>query len=263
MQKGASLDVHIDFAAPRVPSDDLPLRAGEAHFWLSALDIPGEALASLESLLSPDERTRADRYRQSRDRDRYIVCRGRLRLLLAAYAQVPPSEVAFAYGAHGKPALLTGNPLSDLQFNIAHSGNLALFGVTRNHRIGVDIERIRADFPWRDIARRFFAPADCAALDALPTHLQQDAFFACWTRKEAFLKATGEGLSRSLKTFEVSALPDETEPVLRENGEILPSQHWHLLNLNIAPEYAAAAVVEKGVGSVVCQGWRWSPLIVP
>src|SRR5688572_27234414 len=164
------------------------------HVWRAALD------PTPDTLLSGDEREKAALFHFEKDRQRYIAARTALRQLIARYENVPAEKIEFTYNAFGKPALKK----SPLRFNTSHSADLALFAFTLRNNIGVDLERIRPDFAAREIAGQFFSPDEIAALRALPPAAQIEAFFRCWTRKEAFIKAHGSGLSLPLHRFVVS-----------------------------------------------------------
>jgi 4'-phosphopantetheinyl transferase len=171
--------------------------------WLIDLDV---APTRLGDLLNDEERARASRFRFPVHAHRFAVARGCLRSLLGSYLGCNPKEIAFDYGAWGKPAL-RAPACEGLAFNLAHSGAKALIVIGRTEALGIDIEMIRPVADWLDIAMRTFAPAETKALLSLPAHEQMEGFFACWTRKEAVVKLWGEGLSADLTSFEVSLDP--------------------------------------------------------
>jgi 4'-phosphopantetheinyl transferase len=214
--------------------------AGEIHVWRVDLMLPPAALDRFEGLLSTDERARANRFHFDRDRRRYIAARGALRTILAPYAGIAPGDVRFEYAAHGKPELSGPEPLS---FNVSHSGELALVAVAGAGAIGVDLEAIRELDDRDGIAARFFSAVECASLRALPESMRTRAFFACWTRKEAFVKAIGEGLSHPLDTFDVTFAPD-AEPRLRIAGQPAESARWSVTALDAGSAFEAALVTE-------------------
>jgi 4'-phosphopantetheinyl transferase len=176
-----------------------------------ALDIGAERLADLSALLSSDERDRASRFRFDLHRNRFIACRGTLRERLAEKVNIAPSALQFVYGAHGKPAL-SGH---ELQFNVSHSHDMAMIAISETTEVGCDIERIDPSFADEQIPERFFSPYEIATLRALPVADQCDAFFRCWTRKEAYIKACGMGVSLGLDTFDVTLAPDQPAALLR------------------------------------------------
>jgi medium-chain acyl-[acyl-carrier-protein] hydrolase len=218
--------------------------AGEVHVWRVPLDCPPSETRRLAELLGTDERQRAGQYVFPRDRDRFTVGRGRLRLLLSRYLGKDPAALEFRYGYAGKPDLV--GPC--VPFNVSHSDGLALIAIGGPGRLGIDIEKIRPRKEM-DSLRSFFAPAEEAALDDLPLALRERAFFACWTRKEAYIKGRGDGLSFGLDRFEVSVNPDLPAELLRVPDEPDETARWELRTLNPGPEYTAALAVEG-------HGWK-------
>src|SRR5579872_1541004 len=185
----------------------MPLSQCEVHVWRADLDLPAERIESLSQILSADERVRASRFRYDIDRNRFVVAHGALRILLARYLGAKPYAIEFSQNEFGKP-LLNHNHSKELHFNLSHSGTLALFAFARAE-VGVDIERIRPEFTTEQIAERFFSTDEVNDLRALPIHLQAVGFFNCWTRKEAYIKAWGKGLSMPLSDFAVSLRPGD------------------------------------------------------
>jgi 4'-phosphopantetheinyl transferase len=212
---------------------------------LWAVDLDGERPSLYEPLLAPDERERAGRFHFERDRHRYIVGRGRLRQLIGQYLALPPAQVVFAYTDHGKPYLPPQPDQPDLRFNVTHSQQFALLAFAWGRRLGVDIEVIRPLTDGPDLVRRFFAPAEVAAWEAVPPERQTEAFFCGWTRKEAFIKAIGDGLSYPLDQFVVSLHPDQPAQLLEIEGDALAAQKWEMVSLRPFPQTVAAVVVEK------------------
>lgn len=203
---------------PCAPLDELwepadPAAAGaaqstsEVHLWLLPLDHSTRPHADLATSLSPDERARAARFHFDLDRRRFEAARGLLRWMLGLYLGVAPADLRFAYGQHGKPSIANVGRGRVLEFNLSHSGTWALLGVTRGLPIGVDVEVLRDVADCSGIVRANFAPSEAAELFALPRALQPAAFFAGWTRKEAYVKAVGGGLAVPLDGFEVSLDP--------------------------------------------------------
>ena len=193
--------------------------------------------------LTADERQRAERYIFQKDRTHFVVARGLLRVLLGCYLRQEPLHLRFIYGPHGKPALATDTGGVALRFNVSHSHGLALYAITRGREVGVDVERIRPKVAQEKIAERFFSPREVTVLRALPTPLQATAFFACWTRKEAYIKATGDGLSLPLDQFDVSLAPGEPAVLLRTAWDPQEVACWALQDLAPAPGYRAAVAV--------------------
>jgi 4'-phosphopantetheinyl transferase len=237
------------------PPNSFQLASGEVHSWCASLDVPPETSARLYATLTPDERNRSARFRFERDRQRFIVARGVLRDLLARYLQTQPGQIGFVYNAFGKPEL-SREFGSRLTFNLSHSAGLALIAIATASNVGVDLEYVRWQSDYADIARRFFSAAEVDYLIALPSHLQAEAFFSCWTKKEAYLKACGEGLARPLNSFSVPLTtgPAHT-PVDFRPGSNAPSGPWSLYTLRPTPGYAGALAIE-GSGWRLSQ-WQW------
>jgi 4'-phosphopantetheinyl transferase len=221
----------------------LTLHSGEVHVWRAVLDLPESQVHSLRSTLTADERQRAERYIFEKDRTHFVVARGLLRVLLGGYLRQDPSCLRFAYGPYGKPALATDTGRAALRFNVSHSHGLALYAITRGREVGVDIERIRPEIAQEKIAEHFFAPREVTVLRSLPPLLQAPAFFACWTRKEAYIKAKGDGLALPLDQFEVSLAPGEPAVLLRTAWDPHEAAGWALKDLAPAPDYRAAVAV--------------------
>lgn len=220
---------------PVVDVDDVDVVAAR-------LDLPEMACAVLGQLLSPPERERAGRFRSAEHRNRYIVARARLRELLAARLKIEPAEIGIATAEHGKPVLAEAHAASGWEFNLSHSGDMAVYAFARGRPVGIDVERIR-DVPHAaDIAERFFSPTEAAAYRALPESRRNLAFLACWTRKEAFIKALGEGLSHPLDAFDVSLDLDRPAQITRIGNRTGPDFEWSLTSFRIGPDYVGAVV---------------------
>jgi 4'-phosphopantetheinyl transferase len=242
--------------APSLPSS-VQLASDEVHSWSASLDVPSEISARLYATLTPDERTRSARFRFEHDRWRFIVGRGVLRDLLGRYLQIPPGHIRFVHSAFGKPGLSPefGN---GLKFNLSHSAGLALIAIAADSNVGIDLEYIRAQSDYIEIARHFFSAAEVDHLNALPSHLYAEAFFSCWTKKEAYLKACGEGLAIPLNSFSVPLTTDPAHTPVDLHvalSDIVPARHWSLYTLRPAPGYAGALAIE-GSGWGLRQ-WRW------
>ena len=231
------------------PPRSLNLPPGEVHVWRAALDLEPAALESAQATLAAEERDRAARFHFARDRQRFIAARANLRAILARYLHREPAQFEFVTSPSGKPELAPGGEAYGLRFNVSHAQGLALYAITRHHPIGVDLERVRLDFAWEEIAERFFAPGELAALRSVPAALQCEAFFHGWARKEAFVKATGEGLSLPLDRFEVSLIPGEPARLLRTAGDPLEASRWRIQELEPAPGY---------VGAVAARAQEWA-----
>jgi 4'-phosphopantetheinyl transferase len=216
------------------------------HVWRAALAVDPTTLQRLENLLADDERARAGRFIFQQDRDRFIAARGILRELLSTYLQCEPRNIGFSYGPRGKPAISSDGARYPLRFNLSHSHGLALIGVSREREIGIDVERIRPEFAGAEIAKRYFSAREILELGRLPVELRTEGFFLCWTRKEAYIKAEGDGLHIPLDTFDVSLTPDL--PVELHSAD---QSRWTLRSLTPDPGYVAAVVGEGN-------GWKLS-----
>ena len=237
------------------PPPDLDLPSNEIHVWYAFLDQTTHLLHTFEEMLSIDEKVRAHRFYFERDRKRFIARRGILRNILGRHLDVEPSSLQFCYGKNGKPALAKTYGKGDIRFNMSHSEGIAVYAFTRGREIGVDIERIH-EIPEMDrIAERFFSTRENAVFCALPKSKRKEAFFDCWTRKEAFIKAIGDGLSRPLDKFDVSLVPDEPARLLRIEGDPKGPSRWSIQELKPASGLAAAFAVEGQSSRPHC--WQW------
>ncbi len=233
---------------PYMPSNRRVSDDHEIHVWYKGLDSASSEAPRVLPYLSPDEKQRADRFHFDQHRNEFILSRGTLRVVLASYLGSSPESLSFEYSKHGKPALSEAYAAQKLNFNLSHTAGMMLLGVVRERRIGVDIEKIRSEFNVLEIAERFFSPQEQHGLRELATISQYDVFFRCWTRKEAYIKAKGEGLSIPLRDFDVSLDPDHATLVATRPDET-EARKWKMWNLPIAPQYAAAAVVEADTSS--------------
>lgn len=234
------------------------LAPGTVHIWHIDLKISPERASSCRSSLSNDECQRADRFHFERDTRRFVAAHAAMRTILAAYLGQDPKDVLLVSSHNGKPELGAGLSLSGLKFNLSHSGNFALLGVTLDSRIGVDIEFIKPEYSGDEIATRFFSAAEVRALGALVPEERLHAFFRCWTRKEAYIKALGDGLSHPLDCFDVALASGEPAQLLRVEG--LPEEllRWKMYDLPFFSQYAAALVVEGREHQLVQRRWDWN-----
>jgi len=226
------------------PPEALSLVTGEVHVWRLVLDQPDSVVAEFGGTLEPHELERAGRFHFEKHRRHFIVGRGGLRYVLGRYFDVKPQELRFSYGPYGKPALVG----EGLRFNVSHSHGVALVAVAADRELGVDVEHIRADFATEDIARRFFSRVEVAAFNALRKEEQVAAFFRCWTRKEAYIKAIGRGMSEPLDAFDVTLAPGEAAALLRAAGQDV--SRWSMCDIDVGEEYAGALLVEAPVSSI-------------
>ncbi|MBN1147812.1 MAG: 4'-phosphopantetheinyl transferase superfamily protein [Anaerolineales bacterium] len=235
--------------------EELALSPDVVHVWAAWLDLPSAWRDRLQRTLSKDELERAGRLRFERDRRRYIARRGLLRDLLGRYLGAAAGELRFVYSDQGKPCLAPGfeyrrgSPPAALRFNLSHSAGLALYAFTLERHLGVDIERLGERIHYEQIAERYFSPQERAVLHSLPPESGALAFYLCWTRKEAYVKAHGEGLSLPLEQFDVSLIPGEAAQLLATRGGLEAAELWGMQHLEPAPGYVAALAV-KG------RGWR-------
>lgn len=235
------------------PRRDFALAQNETHVWSAGLDNAGTSLDSFADGLSLAERERAARFRFLPDRRRYLIAHTALRSILAMYLGVDPAVIEFDSGPVGKPKVAQHFAGGEIEFNLSHSGELALVAVTRGTEIGVDVERIRDDFAFESIAQRFFTAKEVAALHALPPDLRRVAFYKCWTSKEALMKGKGLGVSGPL---------DEVRIRLTATGvRVTPARRgWSLTELTPTAGYAAALAMRK----IACepQCYRWAPALL-
>jgi len=225
-------------------STSLPLNSDEIHIWHQHLKCPEHVTQAFGALLAPDELARAARFRFASNRDEFIVSRGTLRWLLGRYMNCQPEKLHFTYSQYGRPQL-EGSAFGEcVEFNISHSGDLAVLAFRRTRRIGIDIEQIRTDFSTAEIAERFFSFAEREALRALPLEHRHVGFFTCWTRKEAFIKALGEGLSHPLDHFDVSLSPGQPAALLATRPDAREARCWSLCDISVPAGYAGALATE-------------------
>ncbi len=227
----------------------------DVHVWRSGLKPEPETLRRLSELLSSDEKARAERFHFDKDRNAYVTARGVLRTLLGSYLDAPPGTIEFSYGPRDKPALGGDSSQHPLRFNVSHSGEIALYAFTLKREVGVDIEGIRPDFAGEKIARRFFSPFEVTALLALPAEAQTSAFFDCWTRKEAVIKALGEGLSFPLDAFDVTLAPGQPAELIATRPDAREAERWSIREISVPPGYAAAVAVEARAFDLHCFLW--------
>jgi 4'-phosphopantetheinyl transferase len=239
-------DPHWPQATKKV---DLP--PGDVHVWRVDLALTTDELSVRRACLSTDERERASRFLVEAARVQYVAARSALRTILCRYADLPASEIAFCLGPVGKPALANGTR-DKLFFNLSHSRQLALVAVTRCAEIGVDVESIREMTSRDQLAERFFHPHEVATLLRLPDHLRAIGFFNAWTRKEAFLKATGKGIAFGIERVEVTLVPGEPPRVLSIDGCHEAANSWTLQSLSPADGYVGAVAMNGNWTRTLC-----------
>jgi 4'-phosphopantetheinyl transferase len=225
------------------------------HVWRARLDVMAAQVEVLAQTLAADERARAQRFHSERDRTHYVVARGLLRAILARYLDEQPGRLEFCYGPYGKPTLAQEHAADALRFNVSHAHGMALYAITRGREIGIDLEHIRADVIGEHIAARFFAPREVGLLQALPAHRRHEAFLTLWTRKEAYVKARGDGLSLDLTRFDVTRAVVEPPARVTSVAERHDLRRWSLRDLAPGPDYVAALAVEGHGWQLSC--WQW------
>jgi 4'-phosphopantetheinyl transferase len=239
----------------RTPPERLVLGYDEVHVWRATLDQPRSQVQSFFSSLAADEQARGERYYFERDREHFIVARVVLRTILGRYLNRVPECLSFFYGSWGKPVLAGETDRDAIRFNVSHSHGLALYAVARGREVGIDLERVRPNLAVAEIATRFFSRREVAMLRTLPVEAQRQAFFRCWTRKEAYIKARGEGLSLPLDQFDVSLAPGEPAAILGSRPDSSEASRWSLRELAPAPGYVAALAAEGRGWNLAC--WQW------
>ncbi len=227
-----------------VPERFPPLEMGEIHIWRLVPEDISNGSCELDSLLSPEEMGRASRFRFREHREQYARARGALRWLLGRYLRRAAQEIEFTIGPFGKPALAGG----ELSFNVSHSKGLTLIGFAPDMLLGVDVEQVRADSDLLEIANSHFCASEYQKLLSAPPMDGIPAFFRCWTRKEAFLKAEGTGLSRALDAFEVTLLDGEPASLIGCAWDHDATAHWSLQNLEPLPGYLGAIAFKNQPG---------------
>jgi len=230
------------------------LSGTDVHVWAVALRVGAERLAALRALLAPDEVAKAERIVVPGKREQSVVARGALRELLACYTGVAPERLAFAYEEKGRPYLADASLRT--AFNVSHSGDVALVAVTREGELGVDVERLDPKVDLLGIGARFFSPREHAQLASVDGDARLVAFFRCWTRKEAYLKARGAGLSLPLDGFDVTLLDGDPPRLLETRFDPGDAARWTLSELLPAPGYAGALCADRGARSVA--GFVWA-----
>jgi 4'-phosphopantetheinyl transferase len=247
------------------------LGENEIHVWATILNPPANVLANFAATLSPDETERAHRFKFEKHRNRYIAGRGALRAILAQYLDTGAAGLRFGYQENGKPTLIEN--YAGIHFNLAHTEDLALVAVTRIGLVGVDVECVRPIKNVDELVARFFSPRESESFQKVSDERKPAAFFNLWTRKEAMLKATGEGITRSLSLVEVSFLPGEAARVVAISGDAKAGELWCLKEMMPAKGFAAAVAAqpetlniehrtsnvegENSVRGIVVKCWKW------
>ena len=233
--------------------DRVSLGENEVHIWRTSLLRTAGEYRQLQTFLNENELTDAQNFFSTEKRWQWIAARGTLRFLLGMYLGTAPTQLTFCYNAHGKPHLSDEWQQEQVCFNLSHSSGLALYAFVRRRQIGLDIEHIRSSVRHVRLAQQKFAPGEYETLQQLALFEQQQAFFICWTRKEAYLKARGEGIAYGLRSFEVSLRPGEPAVLLENHLEPLECQRWFIKDISPRKDYVGALVVErKGQTPIFC-----------
>jgi 4'-phosphopantetheinyl transferase len=235
------------------------LAESAVHIWTIDLAWQEDRMHELHKLLSADENERVERFVFDRDKRRFIAARGAMRKILSEYLSIPPQEVVFAYSRNGEPELASDWRETEIKFNLSHSSELAILAVARGLCVGVDLELINQGLAIDEIASRFFSPTEVNTLRAIPSERRQEAFFSCWTRKEAYIKALGAGLSLPLDSFDVAFGPGVPAALLRAGVAAEELPRWSIYDLAVAPMYAAALVVEGKKHKLQQRQWESHP----
>lgn len=244
----------IGRAAWRPSPPDVRPGRDEVHVWRVSLARDDSEVERLWAALAPDELERARRFHFERDRRRYVVARGVLREILGRCLGLAPGLIRFAYNEYGKPSLR--EDAGGLRFNASHSAGAALYACTLGREVGIDIELLRDDFASFEVAERFFSEAEVRSLGSLPAHLRTQGFFNCWTRKEAYIKALGEGLSHPLNSFSVSLAPGEPARLISTDTDRLEAARWSIVDLRPFEGYAAALAIRGSDPEIQCWDWQ-------
>jgi 4'-phosphopantetheinyl transferase len=233
----------------------LRLADNEVHVWRAGLQMPASIVEHLQHVLVQEELERARGFYFEKDRFNWIVAHSLLRSILGQYLTCDPRSLRFTTNSYGKPLLVSPVAGKRLHFNLSHSGDLALYAFAYEREVGVDVEQMRAGIDYRELATRYFSVRECAALEALSADLQQEAFFLCWSRKEAYIKARGEGLSLPLDQFDVSLVPGEPPRLLGSREEPGVVEYWSLYALSPGSGYSGALAIEGSGWQLRC--WQW------
>ncbi len=244
----------------QIPFDTLVLTEYETHVWRAKLDLSTDEISELTKILAEDERIKAFRFRFPQHQQRYIAARGILRKLLGSYLNISGDAIEFDYNSRGKPQISNLNAIN-LQFNVSHSQDLALYGITRDRRIGIDLEYLRNMDDAEKIARRFFAPTESELVASLTGDEQKQVFFQLWTAKEAYLKAIGSGLAGGLNTVEIDLKPQAI--ALLSVGETSENAaNWSLNPFMPQLNYVATVATETQQKSQQIKFFTWNNSIL-
>lgn len=219
-----------------------------AQVWYCTFSGNIALLSGFERFLSSDERLRAERFRFTKDRDRFVMARAILRLLLGRYLEADPHEIRLAYTAYGKPYL----PDNTLKFNVSHSGDMAVFAFALHAEVGIDVEKVKDDLDVMELARNFFSDTEINAMERAPQSQRTRSFYRCWTRKEAFIKAEGSGLSFPLDQFAVSLDDDLRATLIATKWNQKEAGHWSLYSFRPVEGYLGALAIRRKLRGMEC-----------
>jgi 4'-phosphopantetheinyl transferase len=237
-----------------LPPSDLSLSGDEVHVWCASLNQFYTCVEQMTQILSVDELKRAERFHFPRHRNQYIAAHGLLRKLLADYTSIESDRITIEYGRNGKPFLSEKFSKEKIRFNLSHSNGCALFAFACEREIGVDIEHIREFADMDKVAEQVFSIKEIAVLRSFPESEKNEVFFKFWTRKEAYLKATGEGFSSALDTIDISSYPPNTSVFVYTGKNSKDKSHWTVQDLRPISGFAAAFAVEGDSAMHHC--WR-------
>lgn len=234
----------------RIMNGQLPkLQSDQIHVWAVRSLSGRDCLPSLYKTLSADELRTAEAFRFEKHKSDYIAARGLLRAILGKYTDQLAEAIEFRYAPQGKPYLQDVQKCR-LHFNLSHSENCAVYALTLERELGIDVERIKELPDMHSLARRFFSPAEVADLQAVPSELRAESFYKCWTRKEAYIKAVGSGLSLPLDRFRVSLLPGQPAALLSLRGGADSVSSWSMHDLRPWDEFVGALAVRSPSSSL-------------
>jgi len=237
------------------PVGPLILTTNQVDLWRIRLLEGVDVVHRSSGLLSQDEIQRANCFHFERDKRRFIVARAAMRQILGEYLRIAPQDIVFSYGANGKPELLAALNEPRVSFNLSHSGELGLVAVGHSVRLGIDIEMVNPTFATAEVAGRFFSTTEVNTLRTISTKNQVEAFFRCWTRKEAYTKALGDGLSVPMHSFEVAFAAGVQPALLRSGSGSEEASRWSMYDIDVGAEYKAALVAEGSVHHL--RRWQW------
>lgn len=230
----------------------MPPEAGAVALHLNPFARESAELARLERFLAPDELHRAGRLFDPRARNRFIAGRGFLRETLAGYLGKEPAMLRLAAGEFGKPCLAESEQSAGVCFNLSHAGDYCLLAVAVNRAVGIDLEQVRDDLPFREMALRYFSMRERAELFSLTEDRQLSAFYRCWTRKEAYLKGCGSGFSQPCDSFEVSLLPGVSSALLQHRNSPDEPARWTIIDIPVPAGYCASLAAEGEAPPILC-----------